>query len=61
LWFSVALMMAALPTATNAFILATQFNAYVEGASSSILVTTLLCALTIPPLVYAIKEGLLTL
>lgn len=59
LWVSVALMMASLPTATNAFILARQFNAYVEGASSSILVSTLLSAVTIPPLIYAIKSGML--
>jgi len=59
LWVSVALMMAALPTATNAFVLAIHFKAYVEGASSSILVTTLLSAVTIPPLIYAIKAGLL--
>lgn len=59
LWVSVAIMMAALPTATNAFVLATQFNAYVEGASSSILVSTLLSAVTIPPLIYAIKAGFL--
>ncbi len=59
LWVSVAIMMAALPTATNAFVLATQFNAYVEGASSSILVSTALSAVTIPPLIYAIKAGFL--
>lgn len=57
LWFSVALMMAALPTATNAFILAKQYKRYVEGASSSILITTIISAVTLPALVYLLKNG----
>lgn len=58
LWIHVAVMMAALPTASNAFILASQYKAYVEGASTAVIVTTLASALTIPLLVYAIKSGL---
>jgi malonate transporter and related proteins len=52
LWLKVAVMMAALPTASNAFILARQYNSYVEGASTAVLVTTVLSALTIPAIVY---------
>lgn len=59
MWLHVAVMMAALPTASNAFILASQYRAYVEGASTAVIVTTLLSAATIPLLVYAIKAGLL--
>ncbi len=58
LWLSVALMMAALPTAVNAFILASQYDRYIEGASSSILITTVISAFTLPGLVYALKTGL---
>ena len=57
LWFGVALMMAALPTATNAFVLATQYERYIEGASSSILITTIISAFTLPVLVYLIQNG----
>ena len=57
LWFSVALMMAALPTATNAFILATQYDRYIEGASSTILITTIISAFTLPVLVYLLQTG----
>ena len=57
LWLHVAVMMAALPTASNAFVLASQYNIYREGASSAVIVTTVLSALTIPPLVYALKAG----
>ncbi len=58
LWLHVAIMMAALPTAANVFVLASQYQTYIEGASSSILVSTLLSAFTIPVLIYAIKSGL---
>ena len=57
LWLHVAVIMAALPTASNAFILASQYKAYVEGASTAVIVTTALSALTIPLIVYAIKAG----
>jgi malonate transporter and related proteins len=57
LWLHVAVMMAALPTASNAFVLASQYKAYVEGSSSAVIVTTVLSALTIPALVYVIDAG----
>ncbi len=59
MWLHVAVMMAALPTASNAFILASQYKSYVEGASTAVIVTTVLSALTIPAIVYAIKAGAL--
>jgi len=59
LWLHVAVMMAALPTASNAFILSSQYKTYVEGASTAVIVTTLLSAVTIPVLIYAIKAGAL--
>ena len=55
----VAVMMAALPTASNAFILASQYKTYTEGASTAVIVTTLASAFTIPLIIYAIKAGLL--
>ena len=58
LWLHVALMMAALPTASNAFILARQYDAYVDGASTAVIVTTVVTAVTIPLLVYAAKAGM---
>lgn len=57
LWLHVAVMMAALPTASNAFILASQYKTYVEGASTAVIVTTALSALIIPALIYAINSG----
>lgn len=60
LWVNVAVMMAALPTATNAFVLASQYRSYIEGASNAILVTTLISAVTLPLIVYAAKQGWLS-
>jgi predicted permease len=57
LWLHVAVMMAALPTASNAFILAGQYKSYVEGASTAVIVTTALSAVIIPALIYAINSG----
>jgi malonate transporter and related proteins len=58
-WLHVAVMMAALPTASNAFILATQYRAHVAGASTAVIVTTIMSAITIPLLVYLIQRGVL--
>lgn len=58
-WLHVAMMMAALPTASNAFILASQYRTFVQGASTAVIVTTVLSAVTIPLLVYAIESGVL--
>jgi malonate transporter and related proteins len=57
MWLYVAVMMAALPTASNAFILASQYRSYVGGASTAVIVTTLLSALTIPIIIYAIRAA----
>ena len=57
LWRDVALMMAALPTASNAFILASQYKAYIEGSSTAVLITTIISAVTIPILIYVIQSG----
>jgi malonate transporter and related proteins len=57
LWISVAVLMAALPTAASVYVFAEQYDAYLEGASSSILVTTLVSAVTVPALLYASSRG----
>lgn len=57
-WLQVAVMMAALPTATNAFILARQYNSYVAGSGAAVITTTALSVITIPLIVYALKHAL---
>lgn len=58
-WLHVAVMMAALPTASSAFILASQYKTYVEGASTAVIATTIVSAFTIPAIVYVFKAGIL--
>jgi malonate transporter len=58
IWLQAAVMMAALPTAGNAFILARQNEAYVAGASHAVIVTTVLSVISIPLIVYGLKHWL---
>ncbi len=57
-WVYTAMLMAALPTATNVFVIAQQYGVWVERASSSILATTLFSILTLTFWLYAMTHGL---
>jgi hypothetical protein len=57
-WTFTAVLMAALPPALNAFVMASQYQVYVERASSTILVGTLCSVLTVTGVLYAIGSGL---
>jgi len=59
LWLTTAVLMAALPPATNVYVLATQYRTYVEGASNAVLVGTAVSAVTVTAILYAISNGLL--
>lgn len=59
LWLTVAVLMAALPPATNVFVLATQYGKFVEGASNAVLVGTAVSAVTVTAVLYAIRSGVL--
>lgn len=58
-WMFSAVLLAALPTATNVFVIAQQYKVWVERASASILLTTLISVLTVTGLIYLMKSGLL--
>ncbi len=58
-WVYAAVLLAALPTATNVFVIAQQYGVWVERASASILITTVLSVATVTGLLYLIKSGLL--
>ena len=57
LWLTAAVLMAALPPATNVFVLATQYGRFVEGASNAVLVGTAISAFTVTGVLYAIRTG----
>lgn len=56
-WVFTAVLMAALPTATNVFVIAQQYGFWVQRASATILVTTSLSVLTVSGLLAAITTG----
>lgn len=58
-WTFTAVLLAALPTATNVFVLAQQYQAWIERASASVLVTTVLSVVTVSLLLYGITSGAL--
>ncbi|MEP9390443.1 AEC family transporter [Mesorhizobium sp. KR9-304] len=59
IWLFSAVLLAALPTATNVFVLAQQYHVWVERASASILLTTCISVATVTGLLYLIKSGML--
>lgn len=58
-WVFSAVLLAALPTATNVFVIAQQYNVWVQRASASVLITTLVSVGTVTGLLYLIKSGAL--
>lgn len=58
-WVFAAVMLAALPSATNVFVIAQQYNVWVERASASVLITTCLSVLTVTGILYLIRSGTL--
>ena len=59
LWVYTAVLLAALPTATNVFVIAQQYGVWVERASATILLSTMLSVVTVTLLLYAMTTGLM--
>ncbi|WP_169570087.1 AEC family transporter [Sneathiella limimaris] len=57
IWVYTAVLLAALPTATNVFVLAQQYGVWIERASAAILVTTVSSIVTVSGLLYLITSG----
>ena len=58
-WVFSAVLLAALPTATNVFVIAQQYGVWVQRASASVLITTCLSVVTVTGLLYMIRHGVL--
>lgn len=56
-WILTATLMAALPPALNVFVMARQYDTYVERASSGVLVGTLVSILSVTGLLWLISEN----
>lgn len=57
IWVKTALLLAALPTATNVFVIAQQYATWQERASATVLITTVISVVTVSGLLYVIKSG----
>lgn len=60
-WIATALLMASLPPALNAFIIARQYDTWVEAASTAVLLGTLVSVLTLTVIMWLLKTGQLAL
>jgi malonate transporter len=58
-WVDTAVLMAALPPALNVFVFARQYDAWVEQASSAVLIGTLLSVVTLTSVMWMVKSGTL--
>ncbi len=57
LWVYAAVLLASLPTATNVFVLAQQYQSWEEQASSVVVVSTALSLITVTTLLYLLGAG----
>jgi malonate transporter len=58
-WVYTAVLMASLPPALNAFVMARQYGVYVQPASNAVLIGTITSVLTVTALLYLIERKLL--
>ena len=58
-WLHTAVLMAAMPAATNVFVIAQQYGVWEERASSAVVVSTFLSIVTITAFLYFAQEGVL--
>ena len=56
-WIKSAMLMASLPAATNVFVIAQQYQVWVERATATVLVTTVLSVATVTLLLYLFSTG----
>jgi malonate transporter and related proteins len=58
-WIETAVLFAALPTATNVFVIGQQYGVWQERASATVLITTACSVITVSVILYLIKTGAL--
>jgi len=58
-WVNTAVLMAALPPALNVFVFARQYDAWIEQASSAVLIGTLVSIVTLTTVMWLVKSGTL--
>lgn len=58
-WLHAAVLLAALPSATNVFVIAQQYGVWEERASSVVVLSTLVSVVTVTAYLYLVKAGLI--
>ncbi|MEM1376883.1 MAG: AEC family transporter [Pseudomonadota bacterium] len=58
-WIYAAVLLAGLPTATNVFVIAQQYDVWVERASATVLITTVCSVFTVTGLLFLMTNGIL--
>lgn len=58
-WLHSAVLLAALPSATNVFVIAQQYNVWEERASSVVVLSTLLSVVSVTGFLYLVKVGVI--
>lgn len=58
LWLHSAVLLAALPSATNVFVIAQSYDVWKERASSAVVISTLLSIVTVTGFLYLVQEGI---
>jgi len=56
-WLHAAVLMAALPSATNVFVIAQQYGVWEERASSAVVLSTLMSIVSVTGWIYAMRNG----
>lgn len=56
-WIATAVLMACLPPATNVFVIAQQYQVYVNRASSLVMIGTMASVVTVTAVIWAIQHG----
>lgn len=59
IWVYTAVLMACLPPAANVFVMAQQYNIYLDQASSAVMIGTLISVATVTAFLYFITQGML--
>lgn len=60
LWIETAILLAALPSATNVFVLAQQYGVWQERASSTVVISTAVAVVTLTMIIYLLRQGLVS-
>jgi len=60
LWLYSAVLLATLPTATNVFVIAQQYNVWQERASSAVVISTVFAMLSVTSFLYLVESGWLS-